>query len=136
MAPAVADLVRLIAELEERKINFESLTEKIATRSPAGRLVFHVFTALAMSLLLEDADRELLASVLMNGQEELAPELWRGTQLVGSGHRKRVLEELQQRVKGLESRKDVAARAQLAEERLRLKRALRSLVGTEAADCA
>ena len=43
----LADLVRLIAELEQRKINFESLTEKIETRSPAGRLVFHVFAALA-----------------------------------------------------------------------------------------
>jgi DNA invertase Pin-like site-specific DNA recombinase len=43
----LADLVRLIAELEHRKINFESLTEKIETGSPAGRLVFHVFAALA-----------------------------------------------------------------------------------------
>ena len=43
----LADLVRLIAELEQRKINFESLTEKIETRSPAGRLVFHIFAALA-----------------------------------------------------------------------------------------
>jgi DNA invertase Pin-like site-specific DNA recombinase len=43
----LADLVRLIAELETRKIHFESLTEKIETRSPAGKLVFHVFAALA-----------------------------------------------------------------------------------------
>jgi len=43
----LADLVRLIADLEQRKINFESLTEKIETASPAGRLVFHVFAALA-----------------------------------------------------------------------------------------
>jgi DNA invertase Pin-like site-specific DNA recombinase len=43
----LADLVGLIAELEQRKINFESLTEKIETGSPAGRLVFHVFAALA-----------------------------------------------------------------------------------------
>ena len=43
----LADLVGLIAEFERRKINFESLTEKIETRSPAGRLVFHVFAALA-----------------------------------------------------------------------------------------
>jgi DNA invertase Pin-like site-specific DNA recombinase len=43
----LADLVRLIAELEQRKINFESLTEKIETRSPAGWLVFLVFAALA-----------------------------------------------------------------------------------------
>ncbi len=43
----LTDLVRLISELEDRKINFESLTEKIETGSPAGRLVFHVFAALA-----------------------------------------------------------------------------------------
>ena len=41
------DLVALVAEFERRKINFESLTEKIETTSPAGRLVFHVFAALA-----------------------------------------------------------------------------------------
>ena len=43
----LADLVKLIAELEQRKVNFESLTEKIETNSPTGRLVFHVFAALA-----------------------------------------------------------------------------------------
>ena len=43
----LADLVGLVAQLEERKIDFESLTEKIETVSPAGRLVFHVFAALA-----------------------------------------------------------------------------------------
>ena len=43
----LADLVSLIAELEERKINFESMTEKIETVSPAGRLVFHILAALA-----------------------------------------------------------------------------------------
>ncbi len=43
----LTDLVRLIAELEQRKINFESLTEKIDTNSPTGHLVFQVFAALA-----------------------------------------------------------------------------------------
>jgi DNA invertase Pin-like site-specific DNA recombinase len=43
----LADLVRLVAELEHRKINLESLTERIETSSPAGRLVFHVFAALS-----------------------------------------------------------------------------------------
>jgi len=43
----LADLVRLIAELEQRKVNFESLTEKIETGSPTGSLIFHVFAALA-----------------------------------------------------------------------------------------
>jgi DNA invertase Pin-like site-specific DNA recombinase len=43
----LADLIGLISELEQRKINFESITEKIETVSPAGRRVFHVFAALA-----------------------------------------------------------------------------------------
>jgi DNA invertase Pin-like site-specific DNA recombinase len=43
----LADLVKLIADLQQRKINFQSLTEKIETNSPAGRLVLHVFAALA-----------------------------------------------------------------------------------------
>ncbi len=43
----LADFVKLIGDLQQRKINFESLTEKIETSSPTGRLVFHVFAALA-----------------------------------------------------------------------------------------
>ncbi len=43
----LTDLVSLVANLEQRKINFESLTEKIETSSPSARLVFHVFAALA-----------------------------------------------------------------------------------------
>jgi DNA invertase Pin-like site-specific DNA recombinase len=41
------DLVRIVAELEQQGIGFESLTEKIETGSAAGKLVFHVFAALA-----------------------------------------------------------------------------------------
>lgn len=44
---SLADLVRIISQCEQRKIQFESLTERIETKSPAGRLVFHVFAALA-----------------------------------------------------------------------------------------
>ena len=41
------DLVKIIAELENQGIAFESLCEKIETGSAAGKLVFHVFAALA-----------------------------------------------------------------------------------------
>ena len=41
------DLVQIVAELEQRGVHFESLTEKIETGSAAGKLVFHVFAALA-----------------------------------------------------------------------------------------
>jgi len=44
---SLPDLVQIVAELEQRGVHFESLTEKIETSSAAGKLVFHVFAALA-----------------------------------------------------------------------------------------
>lgn len=41
------DLVRIVGELEGGKIGLESITENIETVSSTGRLVFHVFAALA-----------------------------------------------------------------------------------------
>lgn len=41
------DLVQIVAELEQRGVHFESLTEKIETGSASGKLQFHVFVALA-----------------------------------------------------------------------------------------
>jgi len=43
---SLSDLVRIVAELEEKEISFESITEKIETTSAAGKLIFHVFAAL------------------------------------------------------------------------------------------
>ena len=44
---SLPDLVKIVASLEQTGISFESLTEKIETESAAGKLVFHVFAALA-----------------------------------------------------------------------------------------
>ena len=41
------DLVRIVGELESGKAGLESITENIETVSSTGRLVFHVFAALA-----------------------------------------------------------------------------------------
>ena len=41
------DLVRIVGELESSKVGLESITEKIETVSSTGKLVFHVFAALA-----------------------------------------------------------------------------------------
>lgn len=44
---SLPELVRLVGELDAAGIGFESLTEKIDGTTAAGRLVFHVFAALA-----------------------------------------------------------------------------------------
>jgi len=40
-------LIEIVSELENREIGFKSLTESIDTTSPTGKLVFHLFGALA-----------------------------------------------------------------------------------------
>jgi len=44
---SLPDLVKIVAELEQRGIAFESITEQIETRSAAGKLIFHIFASLA-----------------------------------------------------------------------------------------
>lgn len=41
------DLVTMVGELRRREIGFTSLHERLDTTTPGGRLVFHVFAALA-----------------------------------------------------------------------------------------
>lgn len=47
LARSLKDLVEIIHDLNEREIGFKSLTESIDTTSSGGRLVFHIFGALA-----------------------------------------------------------------------------------------
>lgn len=44
---SLPDLVQIVADLEQQGVGFESLAEKIETNSAAGKLIFHVFAALA-----------------------------------------------------------------------------------------
>lgn len=44
---SLSDLVKIVGELESRGVGFESVTEKIETTTATGRLVFHLFAALA-----------------------------------------------------------------------------------------
>jgi len=44
---SLSDLIRLTTELRSRRVDFESLTEKIETGSSTGKHVIHVFAALA-----------------------------------------------------------------------------------------
>jgi DNA primase len=81
-----------------------------------------------MSLHLSESDRALLASVLMHEAEELTPELLESSlRSLKRRQHQRELEVLQRRVKELEGKEDLASRAQLAQERLKLKRASRAV---------
>src|SRR5262250_1590264 len=47
LARSLKQLIETVENLEARQIGFLSLTEKIDTTSPGGRLIFHIFGALA-----------------------------------------------------------------------------------------
>ncbi len=47
LARSLADLISILKGLEERKIQFLSLTENIDTATTTGKLIFHIFAALA-----------------------------------------------------------------------------------------
>lgn len=47
LARSLKDLVEVIDDLQKRGVGFRSLTEAIDTTSTGGRLVFHIFGALA-----------------------------------------------------------------------------------------
>ncbi|CAJ5943848.1 recombinase family protein [Burkholderia pseudomallei] len=57
------DLIRIVNELEQRGVKFKSLKEFIDTGDPAGKLVFHLFAALA------EFERELVRERTMAGLE-------------------------------------------------------------------
>lgn len=47
LARSLKDLVEIVQDLHDRNAGFKSLTESIDTTSSGGRLVFHIFGALA-----------------------------------------------------------------------------------------
>lgn len=47
LARSLKQLIETVEGLEARGIGFQSLTEKIDTTSPGGKLIFHIFAALA-----------------------------------------------------------------------------------------
>ena len=62
-ARSLKDLITLINQLEENKIGFKSITESIDTTTPSGRLIFHIFGALA------EFERNLIRERTMAGLE-------------------------------------------------------------------
>ncbi len=77
---SLPDLVKVVTHLEEQQIALESLTEKTETASATGKLVFHVFAAMA------EFERRLIRERTQAG---LASARARGR----SGGRKRKLDD-------------------------------------------
>lgn len=68
---SLKNLVEIVSELEERGVGFKSLTESIDTTSAGGRLVFHLFGALAEfeRNLISDRTKAGLASARARGRK-------------------------------------------------------------------
>ncbi|MEV4808618.1 recombinase family protein [Micromonospora avicenniae] len=64
LSRSLQDLITTVGDLRGREVGFTSLRETLDTTTPGGRLVFHVFAALA------DFIRELIVS---GTREGLAP---------------------------------------------------------------
>ncbi len=120
-----------------RQVHFALTRERLHSGSAAEALIDALLSAHeqgvdAMSLPLDEAERNLLAAILMNEAEELTPELLENSiRSLRKRSHTRQLEELQRKVKELESKQDLPSRALLAQEKLRLKQAARSLGESE-----
>lgn len=65
LARSLKDLVEIIEDLHQREIGFKSLNEAIDTTSASGKLIFHIFGALAEfehTLILERTKAGLAAA--------------------------------------------------------------------------
>lgn len=73
-------LVETINKMAERKIMFQSLSENIDTTSTAGKLVFHIFCALAEFErgLIRERTRTGLAAAIRNGVKVGRPKIIKG----------------------------------------------------------
>jgi len=73
---SLKDLIATLTELEEHSIGFLSLTEAIDTTTPGGRLIFHVFGALAEfeRNLIRERTRAGLAAARARGRRGGRPK--------------------------------------------------------------
>lgn len=90
---SLPELVKVVGELEAAGVGFESVTERIGTSSAAGRLVFHVFAALAefeRRLIVERTHAGLEAARARGrkgGRPALPPEKVAAIQAMAAGNR-------------------------------------------------
>jgi DNA invertase Pin-like site-specific DNA recombinase len=84
LSRSLQDLITVVADLRRRGVGFTSLHESLDTTTPGGRLVFHVFAALAEFIreLIISGTREGLAAARARGRvggrpTVITPELLR-----------------------------------------------------------
>lgn len=67
---SLQDLITIVSELRTRDVGFKSLHENLDTTTPGGRLIFHVFAALAEFIreLIVAGTREGLAAARARGR--------------------------------------------------------------------
>ncbi|MFI1830661.1 recombinase family protein [Streptomyces sp. NPDC020412] len=72
---SLKDLVNMVGELRNREIGFTSLHERLDTTTAGGRLIFHVFTALAEFIreLIVSGTRDGLAAARARGRTGSRP---------------------------------------------------------------
>ncbi|WP_326646039.1 recombinase family protein [Streptosporangium sp. NBC_01755] len=70
LARSLQDLITIVGDLRRREVGFRSLHEALDTTTPGGRLVFHVFAALAEFIreLIVEGTNEGLAAARARGQ--------------------------------------------------------------------
>src|SRR5271157_2500262 len=116
-----------------RQAHFALIRERIHEGSVAEALIDALLLAQdqgldPMSLPLDEADRNLLAGILMDEREELTPELL-DSALRSLRRRilRRQLDDLQQQLKDAERRQDPASAARLLQERVKLRRTMTTM---------
>lgn len=70
LSRSLHDLITTVADLRRREVGFTSLHENLDTTTPGGRLVFHVFAALAEFIreLIVSGTRDGLAAARARGR--------------------------------------------------------------------
>src|SRR5262249_55235148 len=93
LARSLRYLIRMVEDFDERGIQFRSLTEEINTATPGGKLIFHIFGALAefeRGLIIERT-REGMKAARVRGIKSGPPPIavftcLCGVQVLCSGH--------------------------------------------------
>jgi DNA invertase Pin-like site-specific DNA recombinase len=83
---SVRDLIDLVDGLQQRGIEFRSLTENIDTGTSGGRLVFHIFAALAQMEreLISERTKAGLAAAARRGRKGGRPAVLTAEQVEGA----------------------------------------------------